>query len=46
MDEGGSHLGLLELRTQDMNSRVRKVLEAAGMVEIEMGQYDVAHVAG
>src|SRR3954465_15132672 len=46
MDEAVSHLGLLELRTQDMNSRVRKVLEAAGMVEIEMGQYDVAHVAG
>ena len=38
--------GVLPLAGEQVHPRARKVVEPAGMVEIEMRQHDVAHVGG
>src|SRR5213075_819530 len=34
----------VELSVKDVHRRIRKIFDAAGVVKIEMGQYDVAHI--
>lgn len=38
--------GSLPLERENVDAGSRKVLDAAGMVEVEMGEHDVAHIAG
>ena len=34
----------VELSAKDVHRGIRKIFDAAGVVKIEMGQYDVAHI--
>ena len=36
----------VELSAKDVHRGVRKIFDAAGVVKIEMGQHDVAHIGG
>ena len=44
IERGALAHGILDLGTQHVHGRRGKIVEAAGVVEVEMGQHDVAHV--